>query len=609
MVTVKRVFFLLLMLLFHSTILVFAEGVPVVEFDSESTKLDLTPYIQILPDPDQSLRLSDVTGEKQKDFQSVSEISNSFGFSKSAYWVFFSLHMSPDLQDSPLLQLQYPLIDNITLFIPDGSGGYTQNVTGDALRFVKRDVKHRTYLFSLPRHKGETRDYYMRLQTEGSTLIPLAIWKAETFIEEMDGSNILLGAYYGVLLLLLLAAFVSYLKIGDNVFLFYGLYLLSYFLLQFSLDGLSYQYLWPNLSWFTSRATAAFIGLVVVCATLFTGSFLQVWSNRHPRVKNLFYVLIAWGAVGALLSLFGNYAFAVKFSAASGLFLPPVVLIAIVSSLAIGYKPARYFLVGWCVFLLGVFVEGLLYLGLIPHNIFNVNAMQIGSAFVVILLGYALMDRIELLRIEKEKAVVQANEYLLQLNEKLELLVDKRTKTLQLKNKKLREIAVQDSMTGLLNHKASLDFLRLRKSSAQRYGKNLAVIMLDIDRFKVINDRFGHPAGDKVIIAITATLKGTLRESDGCGRYGGEEFLLILPESGVQDVCFLAERIRLKIEELRIPEIDNLPVTASLGIAVFDPSNPDENLIGIADKALYEAKHSGRNQVVIADDGLKGGVT
>ncbi|HID04031.1 MAG TPA: GGDEF domain-containing protein, partial [Desulfobacterales bacterium] len=149
----------------------------------------------------------------------------------------------------------------------------------------------------------------------------------------------------------------------------------------------------------------------------------------------------------------------------------------------------------------------------------------------------------------------------------------------------------------------------LRKSFAQRYGKNLAVIMLDIDRFKVINDRFGHPAGDKVIVAITATLKGTLRESDGCGRYGGEEFLLILPESGVQDVCFLAERIRLKIEELRIPEIDNLPVTASLGIAVFDPSNPDENLIGIADKALYEAKHSGRNQVVIADDGLKGGVT
>jgi len=156
-------------------------------------------------------------------------------------------------------------------------------------------------------------------------------------------------------------------------------------------------------------------------------------------------------------------------------------------------------------------------------------------------------------------------------------------------------------MTGLLNHKASLEFLKLRKSSAQRYGNNIAVIMLDIDRFKFINDRFGHPAGDKVIIAIASTLRGTLRESDGCGRYGGEEFLLILLELGVQDVCFLAERIRTKIEELRIPEIDNLPVTASLGIAVFNPLKPDENLIGIADRALYEAKHSGRNRVVIAD--------
>ena len=89
------------------------------------------------------------------------------------------------------------------------------------------------------------------------------------------------------------------------------------------------------------------VGLVVVGGALFAGTFLRVWGKRHPRVKWLFYVLIAWGAVGALLSLFGDYAFAVKLSAASGLFLPPIVLIATLSSLAIGYRPARYFFVAW----------------------------------------------------------------------------------------------------------------------------------------------------------------------------------------------------------------------------------------------------------------------
>jgi diguanylate cyclase (GGDEF)-like protein len=601
MVYFLRIFFLLLIVSLQiAAVPVFAETVPVAEFDSESEQLDLTDYIKILPDPEKSLDLSDIVNGKHKDFQSVSEISNSFGFSKSAYWVHFSLHMNQDLQDSPLLQLKYPFFDHVTLYIPDGFGGYSKKVTGDALPFAEREVNHRTYLFRLPSHKGQVRDYYMRLQTEGSTQISLSLWKAETFIEEVDGTNFLLGGYYGVMVLLMLTAFVSFWKIGDKLFLFYGLYLLSYILFQFSLNGFSYQYLWPELPWFTNRATAAFVGLVVVAGMLFAGSFLRIWGNRHPRVKVLFYILIAWGAVGALLSLFGDYVFAVKLSAVSGLFLPPIILIAILSSLAIGYRPARYFLVAWCVFLFGVFVEGLLYLGLIPHSFLSVNAMQIGSVFEVVLLGYALMDRIGLLRIDKEKAIVQANEYLQQLNEKLEILVNERTKKLQEQNKKLGEIAVQDSMTGLLNHKASLEFLRLRKSSAQRYGKNLAVIMLDIDRFKLINDRFGHPAGDEVLTIVAAVLKATLRETDGCGRYGGEEFLLILPESDAENACYLAERIKKNIEALKIPEIDNIPVTASFGVAVFNPLCPDENLISFADSALYDAKKAGRNRVVLS---------
>jgi diguanylate cyclase (GGDEF)-like protein len=140
------------------------------------------------------------------------------------------------------------------------------------------------------------------------------------------------------------------------------------------------------------------------------------------------------------------------------------------------------------------------------------------------------------------------------------------------------------------------------KLSAQRYNKELAVIMVDIDLFKSINDTFGHVAGDKVITEIAAILKKTVRESDICGRFGGEEFILILHESGAIATKRLAERIRVNIQGMSIDEIKNRTVTASLGIAMFNAKKPNADLLFIADRALYQAKKSGRNQVKTSPD-------
>lgn len=594
--------FLFLVVLLQGNDIALAETVPTVHFDQTMRNVDLLPSLEILPDPDHLLTIDDLmTAGRRDDFKPAALIGNNFGFSKAAYWVRFSLHMDHSLPDSLLLQLEYPLIDRVELFVPDGQGRYTERATGDTLLFSKREVQYRTCLFRLPAHRGETRTYYMRLQTEGSMQIPLSLWTSDAFIEHIDNFNFVLGGYYGIMLLLMLAALASYVKIRDRLFLFYALYLLSYLFFQLSMNGFSCQYLWPESPGVCSLMTAASAGLVVICGLLFSGSFLQLWSNGYPRIRFLFYLLIAGGATGVLLSLFGNYALAVQVSTISGVFLPPVVLVGTICSLMSGYRPARYFLVAWCVFLIGVFVAGLLYLGLVPHNFVTFYAMQIGSTLEVMLLGYALMDRIELLRTEKEKAIVQANEYLQQLNEKLESLVDERTQKLREKNRKLSKLAVQDSMTGLLNHNASIEYLKLMRGSAQRYGHDLAVIMLDIDLFKSINDVYGHPAGDEVILAVSHVLKSTIRESDGCGRYGGEEFILILPESNMDSAQELAERIRKNIQELRIPAIDNTTVSASFGITLFDQFASDADMIAQADKALYMAKMSGRNRVVLAE--------
>jgi hypothetical protein len=120
------------------------------------------------------------------------------------------------------------------------------------------------------------------------------------------------------------------------------------------------------------------MGLSIIFGLFFCGSFLQIWQGKHPRIRLLFNALIVCSFIGSLMSLFGNYATAVQFSTFVGLITSPVVLIAALSSLTKGYKPARYFLVAFFIFLLGVFVATLLEFGFVPRTFITVYAMQIG---------------------------------------------------------------------------------------------------------------------------------------------------------------------------------------------------------------------------------------
>ncbi len=196
-----------------------------------------------------------------------------------------------------------------------------------------------------------------------------------------------------------------------------------------------------------------------------------------------------------------------------------------------------------------------------------------------------------------EDAKQKATEYLNQMNEGLESLVAERTKELNHKNELLSNLAIRDSMTNMLNHNASIEELNAMKSTAIRHGYNLAVIMIDLDLFKPINDRYGHPAGDQVIIQVSEIIHKNIRPSDIAGRYGGEEFIIVLHDADETNAAELAERIRTCIESLQVSAIENQPVSASFGVSALDSSNPYSDIIKQADEALYKAKNSGRNRV------------
>ena len=157
--------------------------------------------------------------------------------------------------------------------------------------------------------------------------------------------------------------------------------------------------------------------------------------------------------------------------------------------------------------------------------------------------------------------------------------------------------ATHDALTGLKNRARIREILADQMKTAQQAGSPLGVIMLDLDKFKQVNDVHGHAAGDLVLIAASERVQNVLDESDAVGRYGGEEFLIVAPKAP-EDLAALAERVRAAIAAEPVPSgAALLTVTASLGYASYCPKVDAETLLRAADEALYRAKHQGRNRV------------
>jgi len=166
----------------------------------------------------------------------------------------------------------------------------------------------------------------------------------------------------------------------------------------------------------------------------------------------------------------------------------------------------------------------------------------------------------------------------------------------------LREQATRDSLTRLWNRSSILEALTRELARAQRGSSPLGVVMVDLDHFKHINDNHGHPAGDAVLREAARCMHSSVRQYDAVGRYGGEEFLILLPNCGEADSCSQAERLRKQLAQTDIRFNDiSFRITASFGVTAAVPGDPwtAEGLIRKADEALYVAKRSGRNRVEI----------
>jgi two-component system, cell cycle response regulator len=184
--------------------------------------------------------------------------------------------------------------------------------------------------------------------------------------------------------------------------------------------------------------------------------------------------------------------------------------------------------------------------------------------------------------------------------------IDEKNRQLEEANKKLRKLSITDGLTGLFNHRYMHELLREEFERSRRSSDPVAVVMLDLDHFKKVNDTYGHPTGDVILFETAEILRDTAREIDMLGRYGGEEFMIVLPDADEDAAAQFAERVRERLSDhLFRDDATEVRMTVSAGVAALPAAGVDSpsGLLKLADEALYRAKEGGRNQVHRASEG------
>lgn len=336
------------------------------------------------------------------------------GFTDSALWVKITLHNPKEnsyFNEPLILELRNPLIDEIELFDVSDKGNISTSKTGDHFDFSSRNLNHRNFLFEFTVPPGTSKDIYFRVKTASSMTLPFSVKSSKSYKNSVFDNAFLHGIFYGVILIMIIYNSFLYFSVEDRRYLYYALYVTSYFIYQFSMDGFSFQYLWPSSIWWANKCIPLLTGAACILAINFSKHFLNLRENLPGLNKYLSALQIVF-LIFIIASLKISYSISIKISGILMMIVAASLFISGLLSFFKGYRPARYYIIAWTGMIAGSVVFGLLRFGAVPNNILTEYSQHLGSLFEVVLLSFALGDRINIMKKEKEEAQVQAIENL-----------------------------------------------------------------------------------------------------------------------------------------------------------------------------------------------------
>lgn len=418
--------------------------------------------------------------------------------------------------------------------------------------------------------------YLLRIESTQALRFDLRLQSPEALVGDWRAFTLAQGLFLGLVLALAAYNTILLFRLRDASYLWYVGFILGlagYFVFQ---KGLTHEF-WPGLGIALNEALM-FTALSLGCASAmwFCRRFLMT-EQRDPAMDRLLPIAalcslalapLAWGLPGHATLLYAS---------AIGLLAMASYLFATARAIRDhDFPPARWLLLAWLVMVVGALLFTLAGLGLVPHHFVTYYGFQIGVSLQAVLLSLALADRIGLLQAEREAL----------LNEQAQL----------------RLTAYTDGLTGLYNRRYLDEFLARAVEDAERRQRELAVVMLDLDDFKPFNDRWGHQVGDRALQHLAYLMQEVVRGIDPVCRYGGEEFLLILPDRGLKEAEIVGRRLltNLASRPMTGPCHPPLTLTATAGATAHRPGDNAARLLERADAALYEGKRAGKNRLVTA---------
>jgi signal transduction histidine kinase len=482
----RRFLMLSLLLIFPLAGTLYAATPVVLEEGKDVYPLGL--YLEYLEDKNKKFSIENIGSSSS--FVTSERESPNFGFTSSVLWVRFTIKVPEGNKTQWYLEVGYPLLDNIKLYIPERNGTYTVKEGGDSMPFDHREVEYQKFVFSLKNEPG-LYTYYLNVETTSSLSIPLAVLSEEKLLSEMNRHQMLYGIFYGSLIIMILFNLLLAIYTRDYTYYYYVLYIISFIMVSLSMSGTGFQYLWRSIPQLNDMVPSTLF-FCFFWIMIFTRSFLQ--TKVVPVFDSFLIITILISAVGFCLSPFISYPLGIRIGAAYAIFLVPLSVMAGVISLWKGIRQARFYLIAFGFFLAGVLLSALNRFGILPSTIFTVWSFQIGSLMQIVLLSFALGDRINILKREKEKAQSEALRY-------QEWLIESLKRTDQLKDEFLNNLshelktplAVIYAYAELLRDGDERDIEKF-KSYGDRIYDNIDKLKHYIEDLVLLTDIEAHPS-------------------------------------------------------------------------------------------------------------------
>ena len=586
----------------------------------DSSGMSLNGDIELLEDRGAQLSIVDMADPAIQSRFKPANGRASVGQSTSPWWIKVTLQRESNSPSQWWLEVGSVTQLDLRLYLPGADGNWQERESGERVSYKQsRDHDFRHMLFKLPPLDQAPLTFYLRSYDPAGNSFPLRTWQLDQLIQASAEENLALGVVYGIIAALLLYNLFIFFSLRDSAYFWYVLTTAGALLMIVSMSGHGFQYLWPDnpVPFWLDRVTLP--SLWGFCACRFTQCLMQ--TRSHVRwAHHLLSFACACYVIAIALEGLGQRNIAAWIIALLSLTSIPAALGSALIRWRQGYFPALLYLCGYGLILGSISLALMRATGLVQPAAWNAYVFPLSVAAESILFSFALAYRIQTLKQEKAEALIQADREktarMAQMQgsaDELQNAVQLRTAELAAANQQLcererdlRHAAFHDPLTELPNRRFLVERCEAALANARRQSEATALLLIDLDHFKPINDKYGHDAGDLMLQSIAQRLREHVRSGDAVARLGGDEFaVLICGADAEQHARDIASRL---LDELAKPVsygAERLTVTISIGVALY-PRHASNftTLYKAADQMLYKVKSRGRSgSAVCGEDG------